>query len=113
MENKKINLEDINQDLLDFFEALLEKKGMNKLPADLLADMIMDLYGRFNAFILVSVMGKMDPENYKKFDEFIETDPTPEQSQKFMEENVPNLPEVTKEAMADFSQVYLGNQNNQ
>lgn len=106
---QKIDIEKADKEILTFLELLLTKKGMGGMPPDILADMLMDLYSRFENFLLLSVMQKMDPEKYAKFDAFLETNPAPEESQKFMEENVPNLREVVKDAMDEFAKIYLQN----
>lgn len=106
-QRQKIDLEKVDNEVLTFLELLLAKKGMGGMPAELVADMLVDLHSRFENFILLSIMQKMDPEKYEKFDAFIETNPTPEESHKFLEENVENLKEVVKEAMDEFAKIYL------
>ncbi len=105
---QKIDIEKADKRILTYLEDLLERKGMGIMPPNILADMLMDLYIRFNNHILLSAMQKMDPEKYKLFDEFIESNPTAEDAQKFLEENVENLDEVMGESMAEFEKVYLG-----
>lgn len=106
-QSQKIDIEKVDSEVLTFLELLLAKKGMGGMPAELVADMLVDLHSRFENFLLLSVMQKMDPENYAKSDAFIETNPAPEESQKFMEENVENLHEVVKESMDEFAKIYL------
>ncbi len=102
-----IDFEKADKEVLTYLELLLEKKGMGGMPANILSDMIMDLYGRFDHFMTLSVIQKMKPDKYKEFDKLIESNSTPEKTMKFMEENVENLQEVIKEAMEEFEKVYL------
>ena len=108
-QDQKIDIEKADSEVLTFLELLLAKKGMGGMPAELVADMLIDLYSRFENFLLLSVMQKMDPEKYANFDAFLETNPTPEDSQKFMEENVDNLSEAVRGAMDEFAKIYLQN----
>lgn len=102
-----IDFEKADKEVLTYLELLLEKKGMGGMPSNILADMIMDLYGRFDHFLTLSVMQKMNPDAYKQFDGLLESDPTPEKTMEFMEKHVPNLQEVIKEAMEEFEKIYL------
>lgn len=111
-QNQKIDIAQADERIVTFLESLLERKGMGIMPPNILADMLMDLYIRFNNHILLSAMQKMDPEKYKLFDEFIESNPSPEKAQKFLEENVENLDEVMGESMKEFENIYLGEKNN-
>ena len=92
MQDKKNNLdiEKADKEIITYLELLLEKKGMDKLPSEILADMLMDLYPRFQNFLFLSVMQKMPAEKMDKFESFLESSPTPEESRKFMEENTEN-----------------------
>lgn len=106
--NKKIDLEKADKEVITYLELLLEKKKMTGLPEDILADMLMDLYIRFENFLFLSVMQKMDPQKYQKFDDFMETNPTPTESQNFLQNNVDDLGAVIRGAMAEFEDIYLG-----
>lgn len=106
--NQKIDLEKADKGVITYLELLLEKKGMSSLPEDVLADMLLDLYPRFENFLFLSIMQSMEADKYRKFDEFLETNPDPEQSKKFLEENVENLSFVVRKAMDEFESVYLG-----
>lgn len=105
---KKINLEKADKEIVVYIEMLLEKKGMDKLPPEILGDMLVDMYTRFQNFLFLSVMQKMDKDGYRKFDEFVESEPSPEEAQKFLQDNVENLQQVVREAMNEFENVYLG-----
>jgi hypothetical protein len=110
--NQKIDLEKTDKEALVYLELLLDKKGMSSLPGDILADMIMDLYSRFESFLFLSVMQSMEADKYQKFDEFLATNPSSDQSKKFLEENVENFPAVIRKAMDEFESIYLGEKNN-
>jgi|GEM_PF-2330384 len=110
---QKIDIEKADERIVTYLEDLLERKGMGIMPPNILADMLMDLFGRFNNHILLSAMQKMDPEKYKLFDEFIESNPKTEEAQKFLEENVENLDEVVGESMKEFEKIYLGEKDKQ
>lgn len=107
-QKQKIDLEKADDRIVTYLEDLLERKGMGIMPPNLLADMLMDLYIRFNNIVFLSAMQKMEPEKYKLFDEFVESNPTPEDAHKFLEENVDDLDGVIGRAKAEFEKIYLG-----
>lgn len=108
MENTKIDFEKVQADILTYLKLLLEKKGMGDLPPEILANMLLDLHIRFNNFLFVSVMQGMGEDGFKKFDEFVESNPSLEESMKFLQDNVENINEVIERARGEFEQVYLG-----
>jgi hypothetical protein len=107
---KKIDIDKADDRIVTYLESLLEKKGMGNLPPNILSDMILDLYDRFDSMLFLNVMRSMDPEKYQKFDEFLETKPGIEESSKFLHENVENLEQVLRDTMVEFESIYLGKQ---
>ena len=104
----KINLEQADENVLKFLTALLEQKGMGVLPDALIADMLLDLYTRFQNLLLISIMNEMDTETLSKFNDLVGEGAEMEKSYKFFKKYVPNMKEITIRAMDEFSGVYLG-----
>lgn len=107
MKNIKIDYEKAQEDILSYLKLLLEKKGMGNLPSEILANMLVDLHIRFNNYLFVSVLQGLNGEGYKKIDEFLESDPTPEESTKFLQENVSGIDQLIEKAREEFERIYL------
>lgn len=104
----KINLEQADENVLVFLKTLLEKKGMGVLPDNLVADMLLDLYTRFQNMLLLSIMNEMDTDTLSRFNDLMGEGAEMEESYKFFKENVPNMEEIVVDTMEEFSEVYLG-----
>lgn len=108
MENsKQKNTGEIDDKIMTYLKALLEKKGMSGLPSEILADMLMDLYGKFEGYLLANVMEEMDDKTAEKFEAFIQSNPAKKESMKFLKENFANIQDVVKKSMLEFEKIYL------
>jgi hypothetical protein len=104
---KRITVDNADEQVLTYLKILLTKKGMEILPPEILADMLIDLYSRFESFLFLSVMQNMDPEKYQALDDYLITAPSPEKSMEFLRNNVNNIDEVLQNAMVEFEKIYL------
>lgn len=104
----KINLEQADANVLEFLTMLLEKKGMGVLPDNLAADMLMDLFGRFQNFLLLSVMNEMDEKTLAKFNELMGEGADMNESYAFFKANVAGIEEIVIRTMDEFAKTYLG-----
>ncbi len=102
-----INLKQVDKKIIDYLKVLIHKKKMDKLPAEILSKILLDLYVRFEKVIFLSVMGKLNQEGMKQFDQFVESHPTPKESQVFLKKHVTDYNEVIKQVMVDFEKSYL------
>ena len=107
-QTQKPELEIQDKVILTYLEELIRKKGVKKMPEDILSDMVVDLWLRFDRFIFLSVMQTLSSGDHEKFDEFLEKEPNQEEMMDFLKNNVDNLEEVIKQAMEDFEKIYLG-----
>jgi len=103
-----INLEQADKNVLEFLTKLLEKKGMGVLPDNLVADMLLDLFIRFQNFLLLSVMNEMDTETLAQFNELIGEGGDFDESLAFFKDKVLNLEEIVAKTMEEFAKTYLG-----
>jgi transcription elongation factor Elf1 len=103
----KTNSKNVDDEISSYLKSLLEKKGMGILPQEILDNMLVDLYSRFNNFLFLNIMKKIPKEKYKEFDHFRETQPTPKQSMDFMKNNVTNLNKFVEESFLDFEKIFL------
>lgn len=104
----KLNLEQVDAEVVKFLTNLLEKKGMGILPENIVADMLMDLFTRFQSALLISVMNEMDEETLTKFNELMGEGADVDESFKFFKESVPNMEKIIAKTMEEFSKTYLG-----
>lgn len=105
--------EPLNPAISKFCMNLLSQKGMDDMPEEIKANMLMDLYSRFEQWLFLSVMQELDKDQLDKFDDFLaeqedKENPDPQETENFLMEQVPNYEEVLKRAMEDFSRTYLG-----
>jgi len=103
----KINLEQADENVMKFLTSLLEQKGMGILPDNLVIDMLMDLYSRFQSFLFVAVMNEMDENTLAKFNELLGNEASMEDSYVFFKANVPNMEEIIANTMNEFTNTYL------
>ncbi len=101
------NLDHTDEQILTYIKLLLKKKGMDIMPPDILADMILDLYGRFEAHLLVSALAKIDPSKYGEFDRLAEKEDGAQKAVEFIKANLPDYQQVIMAAMAEFEKTYL------
>jgi hypothetical protein len=104
---KRTDLNNADEQVLTYIKLLLQKKGMDIMPPDILADMILDLYGRFEAYLMVSLLNRIDPAKYAEFDEAVESEDQAARAVEFFKENLPDYNEAIMDAMADFEKTYL------
>ncbi len=105
-----------SQEVMDFVKVLLHNKGMDKMPAEILKDMMLDLYLRLENWLMLDLMNVLDEKNLKEFDEFAESQDDPmnldsKELRDFLELRIPNLNEVIENSMKNFSEVYLSGGN--
>lgn len=105
---QKLDLEKADNQIITYLEILINKKGLGSMPPEILKDMLMDLYPRFEKFLFLSAMQNLTEEGYKKMDAFIGKKPKPEKSMEFLKENIKDFPAVIEKAMNDFEDIYLG-----
>lgn len=104
---QQIDFEKYQKAVLVYLEMLLEKRGMQVLPGEIFADMILDLYLRFEQLLFLTILQEVDDEKFKQFESFMENDHSQEESLRFLTENVENLDEITGKAMREFESIYL------
>jgi hypothetical protein len=94
-----------------FVKDLLAKKSLpGNLKPEVYDRLVNDLVTRVNDLINKRLLETMDDQQLKQLDELTTTQPDNIVAvQKFIEENVPNKQAAVTGALAEFSQLYLGN----
>jgi len=93
--------------VLTYLEMLLEKKGMQDLPAEIFADMLVELYLRFEQLLFLSILQELDDDKFEMFQNFMQSEHSREESLKFLTQNSDNLDEIIRRTMREFESVYL------
>ena len=91
-----------------FLEALLADKHSQEMPEKLKEDMIVDLYSRLLHHLLLSYMQVLPDESAEAFEKMMDGEPDSAMTQKFLQDHIPNLDEVTSKSLQEFRSVYLG-----
>ncbi|MCU0679397.1 MAG: DUF5663 domain-containing protein [Planctomycetes bacterium] len=104
---KRTNLNNTDDQFLTYIKLLLKKKGMDIMPPDILAEMMLDLYSRFEAHLLVGALRKIDPGKYEEFDRLVEGEDGAAKGLEFIKANLRDYQTVILEIMADFEKTYL------
>lgn len=90
-----------------FLERLIADKHSQEMPEKLKEDMIADLYSRLLHHLLLSYMQVLPDESAEAFEKMMDSEPDSVTTQKFLQDNIPNLDEVTKKSLQEFRNVYL------
>lgn len=104
MTDKKV----IPKEVSKFLRLLMIEKGNDKLPANIQADIMYDLYVRYNNFLTVGFLREMDPETEDEFGKLIEEKATEKEIDTFLRSRI-DYSKVVKEVTADFRNIFLGN----
>jgi hypothetical protein len=103
----KINLEQADARILEFLTMLLEKKGVGTLPDEIVADMLLDLFTRFQNLFLLSITKTLSPEALIEFDKIISVGLESESVQNFLKTHIPDLEGLLTKTMNEFAETYL------
>lgn len=94
-----------------FLDRLLEEAHPNGLSDELKTEMKTDLYGRLENYLLTSFIQALPNEISNEFDQLMSSIPNQSIVQKFFQENIPNIEQVSVGALLEFKDVYLGATN--
>ncbi len=101
MENTDLNLK-------QFVENLIAEKKYPDLEQEVIDQMKEDLYLRIETLINVTIVNNLPDEKLEEFESLIDKQATPEETQKFMSDNIQDLPNLISETLLDFRKNYLG-----
>ncbi|HHX58823.1 MAG TPA: hypothetical protein GX706_03595 [Candidatus Moranbacteria bacterium] len=105
---QKLNLEQADEQIKAYLETLLIKKGMDDLPPEIMANMLVDLFSRFNDLLLLNVFKAIPEEKQADLDELLSGEPTEDEMDEFFRKNINNYDGVIAETMKEFERVFLG-----
>lgn len=101
MKNTDINL---NQ----FVENLMSEKKYPDLESEILEQMKEDLYLRIENLINVTIINSLPDEKLPEFEALIDKEADANEIQRFMSDNIIDLPNIISKTLLDFRTKYLG-----
>jgi hypothetical protein len=96
------------QVITDFLLGLLTDSGMDAVSPEVKAQMLKDLHARLQDRFIATVLTNLEEDKYEEFANLIESQPSEEAVQRFIDGNVPNAAELFGQAMLKFRNDYLG-----
>lgn len=92
-----------------FLEKLIEDKKFENLSPAFKETMIESLNKRLEAYILTAIFEKLDEKTAAKLETIMESkkNPSSDDMQKFLQENVPGAGEAIAQALIEFRLAYL------
>lgn len=101
-------IQEVPQEMVLFAESLIEKAGLSNLPED-----FFDIYRKKLAYeamrrVGIMVMLKTDKEKIQSlFEKQEELESNPAEAYKIIKSQIPEVSEITKEALKDFESEFL------
>lgn len=90
-----------------FLEKMLEEGGMADVEPGVKQQMLDDLGLRLQNAIFVALLERLPEQDLPTFNTLVEEKASQEQIQQFLTARIPNLEEVTAQAMMDFRKMYV------
>jgi len=98
----------LNEPIKLFLDMCLWEKGIKESDAKVRADMIKELAGDFEEFLLQAIFSEMDPKHLPDWKELMSGEPTPETVMDFFKNKLPNFESLLEKTMGEFKRVYVG-----
>lgn len=92
----------------DFLQTLLAEAGMDTVSAEVKEQMLTDLRARLQDRLFGTIVMNLTDGKLTEFRELVDGGGSPEDLEKFVDQNVPNAAEVFAQAMMKFRSDYLG-----
>lgn len=102
----------LNEPIKLFLDMCLWEKGIRESEAAIRADMIAELAGDFEEFLLQAIFEKLDPQYLPEWKALMESDVSPESVMAFFKEKIPNFDALVENAMGQFKDIYVGAASN-
>jgi arginyl-tRNA--protein-N-Asp/Glu arginylyltransferase len=93
-------------EIKEYVQGLMLEKGNEVMPADIQAEMMYDLYTRFNDYLMVNLAKSMDEEGFYEFDRMVAEQEPPQKIAQFVREKT-DLKQVVNETCDEFRKIYL------
>ncbi len=98
----------LNEPIKLFLEMCLWEKGIrDDVDKQVRADMVADLAGDFQDFLLQAVFSKMDEKHLPEWKALMAGNPRPEDVMVFLESKLPDFDAILEQTMGEFKDVYV------
>ncbi len=99
----------IPQEISIFLESCLVEKGFDTLPEETKQQMIDDLAGRLNKWLLTATFSKLSEVDQVAFGELMDKGSADQNTvEQFFRSRLPDIDRIYTEAMLEFKRVYVG-----
>lgn len=103
-----MSLQNTNPELYNFFNLILEKiSPTQEIMPPLKEKMLLEMEEQFNLFINEKFLENMNEEKQEEYLSILQSNPNPETVDNFLNENLPNISQIMKEAATDFANIYI------
>ncbi len=93
--------------ITQFVEELVKEKNLDGLDQEVLSQIKADLNERVENTLNAAIIENLPAEKLEAFEKMLDDNSSAEATQKFCQENVPNLDQVLAAALLDFRRIYL------
>lgn len=107
LEQEQSLLATIPPEIKGFLQGILMDGGLTDVDPDIMDEMIVQLYTRFDKFLIGEIAEYMPEEKLEEFAQLVEKNPTGEQVRDYLLKNLPNAQDVFTVAFAKFRELYL------
>ncbi|MDP3992737.1 MAG: DUF5663 domain-containing protein [bacterium] len=92
-----------------FIEKLIEEKGIAaSLDEDTKKELVRDLETKLESLVHARIIQELDEEKLTKFEKLLDQNATAEQTQEFLNTNIPKYADFVAGVLLDFRRTYLG-----
>lgn len=93
-----------------FIDLILKEKGLGDLDADVMAQLKQDLASRLTMLINRRLVEALPEDKLAELERLLSDQPQDQMKiQNYLSSNIPNLSEITINAMQEFKSLYLAN----
>ncbi|OGM21000.1 hypothetical protein A2714_03030 [Candidatus Woesebacteria bacterium RIFCSPHIGHO2_01_FULL_38_9] len=98
----------VQTDINDFIERLILEKGFPAMSDEVRAQVKKDLLERLNDTVNAKIIAALDNKSIEEFSSLLDKNPSNEEIQNFIHENVPNAANFMANVLLEFRKTYLG-----
>jgi hypothetical protein len=91
-----------------FIEQLIKEKGFPDLSDEVKEEIKTDLLGRADDFITAKLISALSDDKVAQFEAMLKEGKPQEETQKFLQDSIPDFTNVVSQALMEFRDVYLG-----
>ena len=105
------NYQDVNLMYTSFVNKLLEEKGLNTQPADVIDELRSDLLARLEDKIYAFILNEIQKEKLPEFENLLDNETSTEvEMNSFLNQYIPNFTEKLATVLLNFREMYIKGQ---